>query len=66
MVCAHCQAIVVVKPYCDPADAGGFCRVEMKFICGPCADKGRCTPWEKTMERIEAKGRFLRSAGFSG
>lgn len=62
--CAHCQRVVIVKAGCDPAEAGGFCRVEMKLICGPCADLGTCTPWEKTLEKAEARGRSLRSMGF--
>jgi len=61
--CSHCQRVVLVEARQDPSTLGGFCRVCMKHICGPCADKGVCAPFEKAMERAEARERFLRSAG---
>lgn len=61
--CHHCLMVVFVPPKADPSQLGGFCMLCMKNICGPCADKGSCTPWEKEMERQEAKSRFLKSAG---
>jgi hypothetical protein len=61
--CGHCQHIVHVKPLADAADSGGLCKVCMKLICETCVDRGTCTPWEQQMERIEARDRFLRSAG---
>jgi hypothetical protein len=63
--CGHCQFIVHVKPLADAADCGGLCKVCMRLICGPCTAKGTCTPWEKAFEKIEARDRFLRSAGIS-
>lgn len=65
MTCSHCQRIVIVKPRCPPSDAGGWCGVCAKLICKFCAGKG-CTPWEKKMEQIERRERFLRSAGIGG
>ena len=61
--CVHCQRIVFVQPKCDPSDAGGFCRLCYSHICGPCADKGRCDPFERRLERMEARGRLLQSIG---
>lgn len=61
--CAHCQFVVFVKPKCDPSEAGGFCRLCFKHICGPCADKGACDPFEKKLERMEARGRLMRQIG---
>ena len=63
--CGHCQYVVHVRPLADAADSGGLCKCCMKLICGPCVDKGTCTPWEKTFEKMEARDRFLKSAGIA-
>jgi hypothetical protein len=60
--CGHCNAIVTVEPACDPSEAGGFCRMCMGHICGPCADLGSCEPFEKKLERMEARDRLRRAA----
>lgn len=62
-VCFHCQYTTFVKPRQDPADTGGLCKVCMHLICAKCVVKGNCIPWEKKMEWMEARQRFLRSAG---
>lgn len=59
--CVHCNTVVFVKPKQDPSEMGGFCRQCMSHICGPCADLGKCTPFEKKLEEMEARDRFLRS-----
>lgn len=51
--CSHCQFVTVVAPGADPASCGGFCRLCMKLICGPCADKGECSPFMKRCEQME-------------
>jgi len=61
--CNHCQYIVHVKPLIAPEEFGGLCKFCMKLICPKCVGKGSCTPWEKKMEKWEARDRFLRSAG---
>lgn len=61
--CSHCQFVVFVKPKCDPSELGGFCRLCFKHICGPCADKGMCDPFEKKLERMEDRGRLMRQIG---
>ena len=61
--CAHCQRVVIVKPRCDPADMGGHCRICDKLICKRCVAYGQCVPWEKQMERMEARDAALRSYG---
>jgi hypothetical protein len=58
--CAHCEALHFVTPGVVPTDEGGWCMRCGDYICGPCADKGRCTPWERQMERAEARGALLR------
>lgn len=64
--CAHCQRVVFVKPRMDPADMGGLCKQCGGLICARCVGQG-CTPWEKAMERTEARERtrraFERAAG---
>lgn len=65
--CGHCQYIVQVKPLQSPEDMGGLCKVCMSLVCPQCyADAmkgGGCKPWEKRMEEMEAKAKFLSSVG---
>ena len=60
--CCHCNRIVIVKANASASDSGGWCCNCSKPICGaePCMT---CTPYERQMERAEARDRFLRSAG---
>ncbi len=61
--CVHCNRIVFVKPFVSASDAGGFCRLCYKPVCGPCVDHGECVPFEAKLEAIEKRGRMLRSLG---
>jgi hypothetical protein len=61
--CAHDQRLVRVPPRADPAAMGGVCKVCMGLICPRCVASGKCDPFEKKLEREEARGRLLRSAG---
>lgn len=79
--CGHCQRIVFVKAnsactvyliWDPPAqqwreEPGAFCRVCMRPICLRCHELGRCTPWERMLERMEARRgwwrQFLRLGG---
>ena len=67
--CGHDSVIVHVPPYCDPANLGGFCKICSHLICGNCYNamqRGEgCVPWEKRMDKMEARDRFLRSAGLT-
>lgn len=58
--CAHCGRVVFVRPGCSAADAGGWCGLEGKPVCGPCADLGSCTPLEEQLKRMEDRARFRR------
>lgn len=60
--CAHCNRVVIVRPKCNPDDLGGNCRLCMKMVCPKCVDLG-CTPFEKKLEKWEARDRALRSYG---
>lgn len=61
--CIHCNSITRVEPTISPTENNGWCFGCNKPICHDCAVKGGCTPWERQMERMEAKYRFLKSAG---
>ncbi len=61
--CCHCNKVVIVKPRCDLNDLGGMCRLCMKMICPICVDLGSCDPFEKKLERIEARDYAIRSYG---
>lgn len=63
MTCGHCQFVTFIPAGADPADLGGLCKVCMRLICARCTAKGSCTPFEQALEKSEARGRFLRSAG---
>lgn len=57
--CCHCQRVVFVAPKAAPADCGGWCFRCGKPQCPSCVADGRCTPFEKRLERAEARGRML-------
>ena len=61
--CSHCQTVCFVEPRERPEDIGGLCKQCMKLICPRCVDAGVCVPWEKEMERQEARYHALRSYG---
>jgi hypothetical protein len=76
ITCGHCNHIVMVKPgtgstvYYIPQlagppreEPGAFCRVCMHAICLRCCDLGICTPLERHLEELEARGRAQRSLG---
>ena len=58
-LCEHCNRVVHVPARADPSTMGGFCRQCMGLICPKCVDKRTCTPWEKKMEKAEARQRLL-------
>lgn len=57
--CPHCQFVTLVKPFCDPVDAGGYCMCCAKPICKNCIGKD-CTPFLKSIEKQEAKAAAVR------
>lgn len=61
--CGHCNGIVFCQatPSLPKPDIGGFCRLCYKHICGKCADKRSCDPFEKKLERMEQRARFLNA-----
>lgn len=61
--CGHDQRVVFVPAGADPASLGGFCKQCMRLICPRCVAAGTCTPFEQALDRMEARGRFLQSAG---
>lgn len=67
ITCIHCQRIVRVAGWNHRTgkrfDPGGLCRRCMKMICGPCADHGRCTPFEAQLELSEKREAERRRFG---
>lgn len=59
--CGHCQFITLVPAKADPTLMGGLCKICMRLVCSKCADKGYCEPWEKAMEKQEARDAAIRS-----
>jgi hypothetical protein len=55
--CNHCGRVTHVKPFCDPADLGGHCKMCDKLICKKCAylaSLGKpCATLEKKLDRME-------------
>jgi hypothetical protein len=80
VTCGHCQRLVFVQPGGDGTgslavlydllgrrmDPPSVCHRCWSLICPQCHAVGTCTPWEAQMAAMEARDRFLRSAGLSG
>lgn len=64
-LCGHCGGIVAVKPKQAPEDIGGMCKHCMAMTCRGCTARGSCTPFEKALERAEARDRARRSYDFA-
>lgn len=62
--CAHCQKVTHIKARARPEDLGGLCKACMGLICQHCVGKG-CDPFEKQLERSEARQEALRSYGLA-
>lgn len=75
IACGHCNRIIFVKPGSASTvyifyqligppreEPGAFCRVCMRPVCLRCHDVGTCTPLERHLEELEARGRLQRSA----
>lgn len=65
--CAHCQYITHVKAGQSTDELGGVCthcttKTRPGFICKRCVGKP-CDPFEKKLEREEARYHALRSYG---
>jgi hypothetical protein len=42
---------------------GGGCYTCQRPICLACIEKGGCDPWERQLDRMEARSRLLRAVG---
>lgn len=76
IMCNHCQRVICVKPGTGQSVYlyfrkdlpvlevdGAFCIRCMHPICPKCCEDGRCQPWERQIEEIEARDRMLRGMG---
>jgi hypothetical protein len=61
--CAHCNSVVIVTTGRPAEESGGWCLHCSKCICKGCATLGRCTPFEKKLDRYEKRAAMLRSMG---
>jgi hypothetical protein len=77
--CGHCQKLCLVRaggdgtgdglsgplPGLAPRERPGthVCHICWRIVCDSCHAKGICSPWEERLKKIEARDRFLRSAG---
>lgn len=50
VTCSHCNTVVIAK--LDLSNVG-FCLKCCDHLCGPCADDGRCTPFQRQLEDFE-------------
>lgn len=64
--CCHCSRVVEFVDNCGKKLEVNGCGMCRKPVCPICHAKGQCTPFVKKLETIEAKDRFLRSAGILG
>lgn len=60
--CCHCNCVTLVEARAAADDCGGFCRLCMRPTCKGCAS-GPCVPFERRLERVEARARLLASIG---
>ena len=51
--CGHCQFVVIFEPFCDPADAGGHCKLCDGLICKNCVNRRVCIPIEAKLQHME-------------
>jgi hypothetical protein len=56
--CNHCQRIT---PKPRGGEDSGFCMSCFRPVCLRCGALNVCTPWEKQMERMEARARARAS-----
>jgi hypothetical protein len=50
--CQHCQFTVSFKPFCDPAEFGGYCRSCDNLICKNCCNRP-CITVEEFLQHNE-------------
>ena len=74
ITCGHCQQLVFVKPGTvstvylipqvngpDKEESGAGCFVCGRKVCLRCHADGRCRVWERQIEEMEQRGRFLHA-----
>lgn len=61
--CCHCNRVVIVPFNCRPDEMGSFCMRCHKPTCNQpkCNAVNGCTPFERRLEEMEARGRLLRA-----
>lgn len=68
--CAHCNGVEEFRDNFGMFKPPTMCASEHKPICEKCAREanriGRCVVFEKKLEKMEARDKFLREAGVIG
>lgn len=59
--CGHCNRIWIVRATTGEGSPGGFCRLCMRAVCDVCERRGKCVPFERRLEAMEAKDAFGRA-----
>jgi len=60
LTCPHCNKIYR-RP--KPGEPSGFCHMCFCPVCLECGKSDRCDPFEKKLDRLEARARLLREVG---
>ena len=65
VTCGHCQRIVPLHDRAGKRRAGVLvhCYQCDTHTCVPCAEAGRCLPFERKLERLEARERLMVACG---
>lgn len=61
--CGHCQHVTILDHQQKIEDAGSICKMCMRPVCEICTTHARCDPFERKLERAEARARSLASMG---
>lgn len=64
LLCNHCNGIVLTQPKQSVNDVGGICKQCMSFVCLKCYSIIGCVPFEKKIEKLEARAAARRSYDF--
>lgn len=60
LTCAHCNRIYPKPGTHDPV---GFCHMCFKPVCLACGAKDKCDPFERKLDRLEARSKLRAAVG---
>ena len=64
ITCSHCQRVVALHERDGRRKSGVavHCHGCDRLVCVPCAETGRCEPFERQLEVIESRARLRAAA----